>query len=93
MCLDAGAVDEEPVRYALGSGKSTEDAFPDAALGPAHEAVVECLFGTINRRTIAPTPATLQRMDYPREHTAIVNPPRSLAVHWQQWLYPGPLTI
>jgi hypothetical protein len=54
---------------------------------------VECLFGTINRRTIAPTPAALQRMDYPGQHTAIVNPPRSLAVHWQQWLYPGPLTI
>ena len=63
MRLDAGAVDKEAVRYSIGPSQRAEDAFPDTTLGPAHEPVVEGLFGTIDRRTIAPPPPALQRMD------------------------------
>ena len=45
MNLEAGAVDEQPVGTAFGSGKRTEDVLPDAAIGPSHEAVIKRLLG------------------------------------------------
>jgi hypothetical protein len=80
--LDAGAVDEQPVGDTLDSGQRTEDPLPHAALGPAHEAVVERLLGTIDRRTIAPAPAALQGMDDPLKHPPIINPPRPAQAGW-----------
>jgi hypothetical protein len=38
--LDAATIDEQSVRRILGSGECAEDAFPDAALEPANEAIV-----------------------------------------------------
>lgn len=58
--LDAGAVDEQPVGNTFAPGQRAEDAFPDAALGPAHEAVVERLLLPVDRRAIAPASAALQ---------------------------------
>jgi hypothetical protein len=93
VCLDAGAVDEQPIRHTLGSCQRAKNVLPDTAFGPTHEAVVEGLFGTIDRRAIAPTAAALQRMHDPRQYTTVIDPPRTLAIDRQQRLDPRPLIV
>ena len=80
MDLDAARVDEQAIGYILGPRKRAEDTLPNAALGPAHEAVVERLLRTVDVPwAIGPAPAALQRMDDPAQHTAIIH--ARLAAH------------
>jgi FkbM family methyltransferase len=91
--LDARAVDEQARWHPLDAGKLAEDALPDPALGPAHEAVVERLLGPVDRRTVAPPPAALQRMDDPAQHAAVIDPLLAPHVGRQQRRDPRPLLI
>ena len=84
--LDAGAVDEQPVGSAFGSGQRAEDVLPDPTLGPAHEAIVERLLGAIDRRAITPAPAALQGMDDPQKHPAIIDPPCRSRLESAYWV-------
>ena len=44
--------------------RAEEDIFPDAALGPAYETIVEGLFRTVNMLwTVTPAPAAFQGMN------------------------------
>jgi hypothetical protein len=86
--LDAGAVDEEPVRHPISSSQGTEETFPYPALRPAHEPVVERLFWAIDRWAITPPTTALQRMNYPRQHAAIINAPCAFAIDRQKRFNP-----
>ena len=52
MNLDATAVDERSARRVSLSGQRTEDAFLDAALGPADKPIIGRLFGSIDVGTV-----------------------------------------
>ena len=94
MDLDAARVDEQAIGYILGPRKRAEDTLPNAALGPAHEAVVERLLRTVDVPwAIGPAPAAFQRMDDPAQHTAIVDPIHAAHVGRQERLDPSPLNI
>jgi hypothetical protein len=94
MDLDAARVDEQALRHILGPRKRAEDALPNAALGPANEAVVERLLRPIDVPwAIGPAPAALQGMHNAAQHTAIVNPIHAAHVRWQERLDPSPLNI
>jgi len=93
MGLDAGTVDEQPVGRILGVGECAEDALPDAALGPANEAVVERLLGSIDIRAVRPATAAAKRMDDPAQHPAVVNALLAAHVGRQKRLDPRPLLI
>ena len=87
MDLDAGAVDDEPVRGVLRAGQGREDIFPDASRGPAYEAIVERLLRPIGRRTVCPAPALLQRVN------DAIDPLPAACVGGQQGLDASPLRI
>lgn len=90
--LDAAAVDEQSVGRIVLAGQGSEDPFPDAALRPAHEAVVERLLRSVDLlRTIAPATAALERMDDPGEHPTIIDPRHPARVARQHRLNPNPL--
>ena len=93
MDLDAGAVDEQPVRRVLGAGQGAENVFPYPALGPAHEAVVERLLRTVDARAIGPPAAATQGVDDPAQHPTIIHPLLAAHVGRQQRLDPSPLRI
>lgn len=64
--LDARAVDEQPGWHAVDPGKVGKYALPNAALGPAPEAVVERLLRPVDMLgAIAPAATALQCMDNP----------------------------
>jgi len=94
MNFDAATVDEQPVRGIVLTCQRTEDLFPNSALSPAHEPIVERLLRAINiARAVSPPPAALQGMDNPAQHSAIVNPIHATHVGRQKWLNPSPLRI
>jgi hypothetical protein len=94
MDLDAAAVDEQAIGGAFFAGKCAEDPFPDAALRPSDEAVVERLLRTVDiLRAIGPASATFQRMDDPAQHSAIIDTLHAANVSRQQRLDPRPLRI
>src|ERR1700674_1347290 len=93
MNLDAGAVDDEPIRRLLCAGQGGKDGLPDAALGPANEAIVECLLRPIDRRTIGPASPRLQRLNDTAQHASVIDPLLAACVGWQQGRDPSPLRI
>src|ERR1700676_4237283 len=93
MNLDAGAVDDEPIRRVLCAGQGGKDGLPDAALGPANEAIVECLLRPIDRRTIGPASPRLQRLNDTAQHASVIDPLLAACVGWQQGRDPSPLRI
>jgi hypothetical protein len=89
MDLDAGAVDEQAIRDILTTRQRGKDTLPDAALGPAHEAVVERLLRAIDMlRTVTPAPAALQCMHDPGKYPAIIDPRYPTRIARQQRLDP-----
>lgn len=94
MDLDAGGIDEQSIGGFLRARQRTEYLFPDTALRPAHEVVVECLLRAVHlARTIGPAPAILQCMDDPAQHPPVIHPFLAPAIPRQKRLNPGPLPI
>ncbi|KRC96635.1 hypothetical protein ASE47_30690 [Ensifer sp. Root258] len=93
MDLDATAVDEQSIRRIIGPCERTEDAFPDAAFGPADEAVVECLLRSIDICAIRPAATTAQRMDDPAQDPAVIHARLASHICRQKRLYPLPLRV
>jgi hypothetical protein len=91
--LDAAAVDEQPVRRIACSRQRAENAFPDAALGPADEPVIKRLLRPIDVGAVCPTPATAQGVDDPAQHTTIIYPGLAAHAGRKQRLDPSPLRI
>jgi hypothetical protein len=91
--LDTTAVDEQPVRDVSCSRQSAEDALPNAALGPSHEAVIKRLLGSIDVSTVSPTTAAAKGMDNPTQHPTIIDPRFAAYIGREQWLDPSPLRI
>jgi hypothetical protein len=91
--LDAAAIDEQSIGCAIGACKRAEDALPDAALGPAHEAIVERLLRPIHVRAVRPAPAAAQGVNDPAQHPAIVDTRLAAHISWQQRRDPLPLRI
>jgi hypothetical protein len=93
MDLDATAVDEQPVRRIARSRQRAEDAFPNAPLGPADEAVIKRLLRPIDIGAVGPTASAAKRMDDPTEHTTIIHARLTAHIGRKQWLDPDPLRI
>jgi len=75
MDLDAAAVDEQPVRRIIDPCERTEDAFPDAAFGPADGS--GCRVSSSAHRHLRNPPSghhsAAQRMDDPAQDPAVIN--------------------
>lgn len=93
MNLDAAAVDEQPIWRIAGTCQCAEDAFSNAVLGPANEAVAERLLRPIHIRAVSPAPSAAQRMDDPAQHPAIIHPRLAAYVGRQQRHDPVPLRV
>jgi hypothetical protein len=91
--LDTTAVDEQPVRRITCSRQRAEDAFPNTALGPANEPVVEGFLRTVDVSAVGPTASAPKRMDNATQHTAIINTRLTAHVGRKQRLDPSPLRI
>jgi hypothetical protein len=91
--LDAGTVDEQPVRRIACSRRCAENGFPYATLGPADEPVVERLLGPIDIGAVGPTPAAAKGMNDPAQHATIIHARLAAHIGRQQWLDPSPLRI
>jgi hypothetical protein len=94
MNLDAAAVDEQLRGYPLDTGQIGEDALPHPLVGPAPEAVVEGLLRPVDMfRAVAPPATALQRMNYPRQHSTVIDPSNPARVAGQKRLDPRLLLI
>jgi hypothetical protein len=91
--FDAAAVDEKPVRRTSCSRQRAEDAFPDAALGPADEPIIKRLLGPIDVGAIGPTAAAAKGMNDPTQHTTIIHPGLATHIGRKQRLDPPPLHV
>src|SRR5664279_2593558 len=61
------------------TGKLAEQPFPDATLGPSHEAIVDRRRWTILRWAIAPSATALKHMQDAADHPPVIDP--ILAAH------------
>ncbi len=98
VSFDDGAVDHQPVRRSLASCEGREDVFPDAAFGPAFEAVVEGFAGAILCRRIRPPSAraddvNADDVNNATENPTIINPLKATGVGWQKRFNARPLYI
>ena len=93
MRLYVGRVDHLRVGGSPVTGKFAEQVFPDAALRPAHETVIDGCGRTVFRRTITPAAATLENMNDPADNAAVVRPINPTHVRGQMRLDPSPLLI
>jgi hypothetical protein len=91
--LDAGTVDEQPVGCIFAACQGAEDAFPDAALGPADEAIVDRLLWPVDASTVTPTSAALEGMNDPTQYPTVINPLLAPCIGWQQRLDARPLSV
>jgi len=73
MDLDAGTVDEDPVRRIPGPCQRTENVFPDAALRPARKAIVERLLRPVNIGAVGPASTAFERKDDPAQNPPIIH--------------------
>jgi len=93
MDLDATAVDEQAIWSVAGSRQRTENAFPDDALGPADEPIVERFLRTIDVSTVRPASAAAKRVDDPAQHPTIIHTWLTANIGRKQRLDPSPLRI
>jgi hypothetical protein len=93
MDLDATAVDEQAIWSVAGSRKRTENAFPDTALRPTDEPIIERFLRTIHVSTVRPPPAADIRVDNRALHPAIIHTWLAANIGRKQRLDPSPLLI
>jgi len=93
MRFNMRRVDHLRVAAAPVSSKFSEQVFPNPALCPAHEPVIDRHRRAILRRAIAPAAATFQDMHDPADDAAIVHPFNTTNIGRQMRLDPSPLHI
>ena len=93
MGLGVGRVDHLNVGCVATLRQFPEQAFPDAALRPAHEAVIDRFRRPILGRTIDPAATALDDMHDAADDTAVVDAIFAAHVRRQKRLYPRPLPI
>ena len=94
MDLDAGAVDEQPVRRTLAARQGVENILPNAALRPTNKPIVKRLLRTVDLpRAVGPASAIPQGVDDAAQNAPVINPSLAPRVCRQQRLDPRPLFI
>jgi hypothetical protein len=93
MRFDMGRVDHLRVRASAVSGKFSEQVFPNPALCPTHETVVDRHRRAILWRAIAPAAATFQHVHNPADDAPIVYPFDTANIGRQMRLDPSPLPV
>src|SRR5271170_846494 len=93
MSLHRRAVDQDLRRRAAGRRQRMEDVRPDAFLGPAHKAIVECLARTIDGRRIDPAAAGLENVNDAADDAAVIDPGLAARVGRKMWLKPRELPL
>ena len=94
MDLDAGAVDEQPVRRTLAARQGVENILPNAALRPTNKPIVKRLLRTVDLpRAVGPASAIPQSVDDAAQNAPVINPSLAPRVCRQQRLDPRPLFI
>src|SRR5262249_62314523 len=89
--LNMGGINHLGVRRSTIAGKLSEQVFPDAATGPAREAVIDRGWRAIGLRTIAPSAAAPQHVYDPAHHPTIIHPRLAANIAPQRRLHPPPL--
>ncbi len=93
MSLDRRAVDQQLRRRAARCRQRMEDRLPDAFLGPADEAVVECLAWAVDRWGIDPSAAGLENMNDAADDAAVIHPRLAARVGRKMRLKPRELFL
>lgn len=73
MSFDRRGIDQHPRRRTACRRQGPEDVRPNAFRRPAHEAIVECLAWSIDRRRIDPAAAGFEHMDDPADDPPVVH--------------------
>jgi hypothetical protein len=93
MRFDVRGVDHLRVSRSAAAGQLPEQVFPDAALRPAHEAIIDRRRRAIFGRAIAPAAAALEDMNDPADDPAVVNPIYATNIRRQMRFNPTPFLI
>ncbi len=88
-----GGVDHLRIGRSAALRQFAEQPLPHAALGPAHEAIVDRRMGAVFRRAIAPPAAAPQNMQNAADHAPVVHPILAAHVRRQLRLDLTPLLI
>ena len=84
MSLDRRGVDQHLRRRAAGRCQGMENIHPNPFGRPAHEAIVQRLLRTIDRRRVDPASARLQHMNDPADDAAVIDPWFAAGVGWMR---------
>lgn len=74
MSLDRRTVDQHFRRWPTGRCQRLEDVDPNAFGRPAHEAIVERLARTVDRRGVDPATTGSQHVNDPADDPAVIHP-------------------
>lgn len=93
MSLDRRRVDQHLCRWPTSRCQGMKDVDPDAFGRPAHEAIVERLARTIDRRSVDPAATGLQHMNDPADDPAVVHPRFAARIGGKMRLKPRELSV
>jgi hypothetical protein len=93
MRFDMGRIDHLRISTTAVASEFAKQVFPDAALGPAHETVIDSCARPVFGRTIAPAAAALENVNDAADHAAIVYPIHPTHIRGQMRFDAGPLLI
>jgi hypothetical protein len=88
FCARCRGIDQHLRRRSAGRRQGVDDVDPDAFGRSAHEAVVQRLARSVDRRRVDPAPARFQHMHDAADDTQVVNPRLAARVRGQQWRQP-----
>jgi len=91
--LDVSGVDHLGVAGSPPRRQFTEQSLPNAALRPAHEAIVDRCWRAVFWRAIAPTAAAFEHVQDAADHTPVVHTLLAAHVGRQIRFYPRPLIV
>jgi len=93
VCFDVRRVDHLRLGRSTAAGKFSEQPLPHAALGPAHEAIVDRRRWAVLRWAIAPPATTLQYMQDTADDPPVIDPILAPHIGRQEGLDLQPLIV
>ena len=93
MSLDRRGVDQHFRGRPAGRCQGVEDVHPDAFGRPAHEAIVERLARTVDRRRINPTRTGLQNVNDAADDAPVVGSRLATRIRRKMWRQPSELCV